>query len=81
MGPFPTTGPRDRRRNNDIGVSDYSAELIEALVDATGETPTEQIEWSPFGHSETCCGTAEVAALSSRLVGRSREPSGLTTGL
>ena len=37
----------------DIGVSNYSSELIEALIDATGETPTvNQIEWSPFGHSD-----------------------------
>jgi diketogulonate reductase-like aldo/keto reductase len=47
--PFPATGPRNRRRNNDIGVNNYSAELIEALVDGTGETPTvNQIEWSPI---------------------------------
>jgi len=37
----------------DIGVSNYSLKLIEALIDATGETPTvHQIEWSPFGNSE-----------------------------
>jgi 2,5-diketo-D-gluconate reductase A len=37
----------------DIGVSNYSVDLIEALVDATGETPAvNQIEWSPFGHSD-----------------------------
>lgn len=37
----------------DIGVSNYSADLIDALIDATGEVPTvNQIEWSPFGHSE-----------------------------
>lgn len=36
----------------DIGVSNYSAEAIDALVEATGETPVvNQIEWSPFGHS------------------------------
>ena len=37
----------------DIGVCNYSAELVDALVGATGEKPTvNQIEWSPFGHSE-----------------------------
>jgi len=37
----------------DIGVSNYSAELIDALVEATGEVPAvNQIEWSPFGYSE-----------------------------
>jgi len=37
----------------DIGVSNYSAPLIDALVEATGEVPTvNQIEWSPFGYSE-----------------------------
>jgi diketogulonate reductase-like aldo/keto reductase len=37
----------------DIGVSNYTPELITELIDATGETPTvNQIEWSPFGHSD-----------------------------
>jgi diketogulonate reductase-like aldo/keto reductase len=37
----------------DIGVSNYSSQLIETLIDATGETPTiNQIEWSPFGYSD-----------------------------
>ncbi|MEX2481440.1 MAG: aldo/keto reductase [Gammaproteobacteria bacterium] len=37
----------------DIGVSNYSTDLIDALIDATGEVPTvNQIEWSPFGHSD-----------------------------
>lgn len=36
----------------DIGVSNYSIEQIQALVDATGEVPVlNQIEWSPFGYS------------------------------
>lgn len=36
----------------DIGVSNYSTDLMDALIDATGEVPTvNQIEWSPFGHS------------------------------
>jgi diketogulonate reductase-like aldo/keto reductase len=36
----------------DIGVSNYSVEQIEELVDATGERPVvNQIEWSPFGWS------------------------------
>jgi diketogulonate reductase-like aldo/keto reductase len=37
----------------DIGISNYSAGLIDALIDATGEVPTvNQIEWSPFGYSD-----------------------------
>jgi diketogulonate reductase-like aldo/keto reductase len=37
----------------DIGVSNYSIEQIQELIDATGEVPAvNQIEWSPFGHSE-----------------------------
>ena len=36
----------------DIGVSNYSTELIDKLIEAGGEVPTvNQIEWSPFGHS------------------------------
>jgi len=36
----------------DIGISNYSAKLTDALIAATGETPTvNQIQWSPFGHS------------------------------
>lgn len=36
----------------DIGVSNYTIEQIEALMDATGVIPAvNQIEWSPFGHS------------------------------
>jgi len=36
----------------DIGVSNYSIELIEDLVYHTGELPVvNQVEWSPFGHS------------------------------
>lgn len=44
---------RDAGLTRDIGVSNYSIEQIEALIDATGETPAvNQIEWSPFGFSE-----------------------------
>ncbi len=36
----------------DIGVSNYSADLIDKLIEDTEETPTvNQIEWSPFGYS------------------------------
>ncbi|WEX09487.1 aldo/keto reductase [Chelativorans sp. AA-79] len=42
---------RDEGLVRDIGVSNYSIELIEQLVDVTGEIPAvNQIEWSPFGH-------------------------------
>lgn len=37
---------------NDVGVSNYSIEQIEELIEATGELPAvNQIEWSPFGWS------------------------------
>lgn len=36
----------------DIGVSNYSSDLINILIDATGEVPVvNQVEWSPFGYS------------------------------
>jgi len=42
---------RDEELTRDIGVSNYSIELIEELVDATGVIPVvNQVEWSPFGH-------------------------------
>jgi diketogulonate reductase-like aldo/keto reductase len=41
----------------DIGVSNYSMDQIQALIDATGEVPVvNQIEWSPFGHSREMLG-------------------------
>lgn len=44
---------RDEGRAADIGVSNYSIEEIDALIDATGEVPVvNQIEWSPFGFSQ-----------------------------
>ncbi len=37
----------------DIGVSNYSPDLIDQLIEASGEIPVvNQIEWSPFGFSE-----------------------------
>lgn len=37
----------------DIGVSNYAADKIEKLIAATEEPPVvNQIEWSPFGHSD-----------------------------
>jgi diketogulonate reductase-like aldo/keto reductase len=37
----------------DIGVSNYSSALIDRLITETDEVPAvNQIEWSPFGHSE-----------------------------
>jgi diketogulonate reductase-like aldo/keto reductase len=43
---------RDEGLARDIGVSNYSAEQIEELAHATGETPAvNQIEWTPFGWS------------------------------
>ncbi|MFZ5675548.1 MAG: aldo/keto reductase family protein [Pseudomonadota bacterium] len=44
----------------DIGVSNYSTDLIDTLITATGETPAvNQIEWSPFGHSDEMLHYAE----------------------
>ncbi len=44
---------RDAGLVRDIGVSNYSADLIDRLADATGEMPAvNQVEWSPFGHDE-----------------------------
>lgn len=43
---------REEGLTKDIGVSNYSVQRIEDLVDATGEVPTvNQIEWTPFGWS------------------------------
>lgn len=37
----------------DIGVSNYSIDIIEKLIEKTGEIPVvNQIEWSPFGYSD-----------------------------
>lgn len=37
----------------DIGVSNYSIPLIDELIEKTDEIPAvNQIEWSPFGHSQ-----------------------------
>ncbi len=37
----------------DIGVSNYSTDLIDRLIEVSGQVPTvNQIEWSPFGYSE-----------------------------
>lgn len=37
----------------DIGVSNYSINLIDKLIEASGVIPAlNQIEWSPFGHSQ-----------------------------
>jgi diketogulonate reductase-like aldo/keto reductase len=51
---------RDEGRTLDIGVSNYAPEDIDALIEATGETPAvNQIEWSPFGFSDEMQGYAE----------------------
>jgi diketogulonate reductase-like aldo/keto reductase len=43
---------RDEGLARDIGVSNYRADQIDELVQATGETPAvNQVEWSPFGWS------------------------------
>ncbi len=48
---------RNEGLTRDIGVSNYSIEQIQALIDATGEVPVvNQIEWTPFGHSKEMLG-------------------------
>jgi diketogulonate reductase-like aldo/keto reductase len=42
---------RDEGLTKDIGVSNYSAKLIDKLVNTTDEWPAvDQVEWTPFGH-------------------------------
>jgi 2,5-diketo-D-gluconate reductase A len=37
----------------EIGVSNYSPEQVDRLIESSGERPAvNQIEWSPFGHSD-----------------------------
>jgi diketogulonate reductase-like aldo/keto reductase len=44
---------RDDGLTRHAGVSNYSEDQIETLIDATGEVPAvNQIEWSPFGWSK-----------------------------
>ena len=44
---------RDEGLARNIGVSNYSADQLDRLVDATGVVPAvNQVEWSPFGHSD-----------------------------
>jgi 2,5-diketo-D-gluconate reductase A len=44
---------RDEGLVRDIGVSNYSAKLVDTLAEATREMPVvNQIEWSPFGFSD-----------------------------
>lgn len=43
---------REEGLTHDIGVSNYSIDQIQALIDSTVEVPVvNQVEWSPFGHS------------------------------
>lgn len=43
----------------EIGVSNYSTEQIDRLIETSGRTPAvNQIEWSPFGHSDEVLGHA-----------------------
>ncbi|MFW5703723.1 MAG: aldo/keto reductase [Patescibacteria group bacterium] len=43
---------RNEGYTRDIGVSNYSVDQINQLIDETSEIPTvNQIEWSPFGYS------------------------------
>lgn len=51
---------REDGLTKDIGVSNYPAQLIEQLIEETGEIPAvNQIEWSPFGHSDRMLGYAD----------------------
>lgn len=55
---------RENGLATDIGVSNYPAAAIDALAEATGVVPAvNQIEWSPFGHSEDMLRHAEENAI------------------
>jgi 2,5-diketo-D-gluconate reductase A len=44
---------KDEGLTRDIGVSNYSIEQIDGLIEASDEVPVvNQIEWTPFGHSK-----------------------------
>ncbi|MBX4192387.1 aldo/keto reductase [Candidatus Parcubacteria bacterium] len=44
---------REEGLTRDIGVSNYTQEQIQELIDETGVVPAvNQIEWSPFGYSD-----------------------------
>lgn len=48
---------RDEGLTRDIGVSNYSIKLLRILAEIGGELPVvNQLEWSPFGHSEDMFG-------------------------
>jgi diketogulonate reductase-like aldo/keto reductase len=45
----------------EIGVSNYTSEQIDRLIEATGERPVvNQVEWTPFGHSESLMDHAQA---------------------
>jgi 2,5-diketo-D-gluconate reductase A len=47
-----------------IGVSNYSINLIKELIGASGEVPlVNQIEWTPFGHSDDMFGFCQENAI------------------
>lgn len=61
----------------DIGVSNYSIEQIQALIDRTGEVPVvNQIEWSPFGYSQAMYDFVTNKRSLYRLIARSLVPRG-----
>lgn len=44
---------REEGLARDIGVSNYDSDQVDELIEATGEKPVvNQLEWSPFGHSD-----------------------------
>jgi 2,5-diketo-D-gluconate reductase A len=48
----------------DVGVSNYTPDQIDALLQATGEAPAvNQLEWSPFGHSDEVMDHARAAGV------------------
>lgn len=49
----------------EIGVSNYTSGQVDRLIEATGETPAvNQLEWSPFGHSEEVLAHARDAGVA-----------------
>lgn len=77
---------RDEGLTKDIGVSNYSTEQVQGLIDDSGEAPAvNQIEWSPFGHSadmmEYCNGNGIVIQAYSPLTRSERLDDDLLNSL
>jgi len=75
---------REEGLARDIGVSNYSSAMIDRLIEDSGVVPViNQIEWSPFGHSEEmidyCAGKGIVIQAYSPLTRTRRLADGTLT--